>query len=340
MDQHILDIEEIDTMRMADMLERFPKDCEEALKLGRDLRPESNEQPDAVVVLGMGGSSVSGDMVRAYLADCKRHVPVYTVRNYLLPRYITKKSIVFAISYSGNTEETVASYREASRLGARVIVLTSGGKLAILAKENEHALITVPTGIPPRLATPYLFFPLLTVLQNYGIIQGRPIEMRDAIAALKKPMYRELGKELAAKIGKTVPIIYASERFSVVAMKWKTDINENAKTHAFYNVYSEFNHNEINGYVNRNADFHVIIIRDDEDLGRIRKRMKITGTLIRQRGFPVTEVHIRGENYLTKLLSAIYTGLWLSYYLAIGYQTDPTPVQIIEDLKKELGTPL
>ena len=331
------DVEDIDTMSMSSMLDDFPKWCEEALRLAKDIEFDKEYAPENIVVLGMGGSGVSGDFLKAYIDELKKALPVYVIRNYRIPAYVTKNSLIFAVSYSGNTEETISAYREATKLKGNIIAITSGGKLLKLSKENKNHLVQIPRNIPPRLSTPYLFLPMLAVLQNLNIISKRPIESNEAIEALKKPLFSQFGKELAEKIGKNIPIVYASERFKVIAMKWKTDINENAKIPAFYNVYPEFNHNELNSYVNKVCDFHVIIIRDDEDLGRIRKRMKITKNLFKKHGHSVTEVLIRGDSFLSKLLSTTYIGLWLSYWLAIAHKTDPTPVEMIEDLKKELN---
>jgi len=330
------DVEDIDSVDMAGMLDRFPDWCSDALKIGKGIIFNEDYKYDNIVVLGMGGSGVSGNLLAAYISELKKPIPVHTIKNYFLPKYVTKNSLVFAVSYSGNTEETISAYREAVKLKAKVIGISSGGKLSMLSKENKNDFIKIPSGIPPRLSTPYLLFPMLNVLQSAGIIKQRYIEFRDAIESLKKPALKKFAKDIAEKIGKKLPLVYSSERMGVVAMKWKTDINENAKIPAFYNVYPEFNHNELNGYVNKVTDFHIIILRDDEDYGRIRKRMKITKSLFRKYGHSVTEILIRGDSFLAKLLSTLYTGLWLSYWLAIAYDTDPTPVKIIEDLKKEL----
>lgn len=330
------DIEDIDKQGMARMLDDFPRWCEEALSIGNNIRFEKELTPDSIVVLGMGGSGVSGDIISAYLSNMKKTLPVYTIKDYVLPKYITKNSLIFAVSYSGNTEETVSAYKEAIRLGARVIAISAGGKLESLSRDNRNTFIKIPSGLPPRLSTPYLIFPMLNILQNGGLMSRRSIEFSDAIKSLRNPAIKKFAKELAGKIGKKIPLIYASSRFSVVAMKWKTDINENTKIPAFYNVYSEFNHNELTSYINKIADFHIIIIRDDEDHPRIIKRMKITKDLFKKYDQEVTEILIRGESFLSKLLSTMYTGLWLAYYLAIAYDTDPTPVEIIEDLKKQL----
>lgn len=331
------DVEDVDIKNMAGELVKFPGQCEEALTLGTNLRFPQNYMPTSIAVLGMGGSGVSGDFLKAYFLEKKSTIPVYVIRDYTIPKYITKDTLVFAVSYSGNTEETVSAYREAGKLGGQTVVICSGGKLEPISREYGAKLIKVPSGMQPRLSTPYLFLPMLTILKNNGIISVKDSEIQALTQSLAKSQFQELAKGLADMIGKKIPIIYSSERFSVIAMKFKTDINENAKIQAFYNIYSEFNHNELTSYVNKMADYHIVIVTDDDDHPRIKKRMKITKDLFRKYGQTVTELNIKGDSFLSKLMSSAYVGLWLGYYLALEYDTDPTPVEIIEDLKKQLG---
>ncbi|NQV09467.1 bifunctional phosphoglucose/phosphomannose isomerase [Candidatus Woesearchaeota archaeon] len=326
-------VEDIDTENMKGVLERFSDMCRQASKLGGDIKIEG--EVDNIVVAGMGGSGISGDILKNYLSE--DGIRVYVNKDYKLPDFVNKKSLVFVISYSGNTEETIASYQDAIKKQAHIVVMCSGGRLDGMAKSSRINRIKIPDDIPqPRLAVPYLFFPMLTVLQNNKIIKNKEQEIISTIEVLKKKNFKEMAEELAPKLVNKTPIIYSSQRYASVANRWKTDINENAKIHAFYNIYPEFNHNEINGYVNKVGDFYVIIIRDNDEHYRIRKRINATKALIKRKGTSVTEMVIRGDSYLTKLLSAIYIGEWVGYFLAIEYETDPSPVDIIEDLKKQL----
>ena len=323
---------EIDKENMKLVLERFPNMCQEAVELVKSIKV-GNDFKD-INIAGMGGSGISGEILKYYLQEQK--LPIFVVKDYVFPKHIDEKSLLFVSSYSGDTEETIAVYKEALKKGCKIVGICAGGKLEELCKENNTLCVRIPSGISPRLSTPYQFFSMLVILHNSGIIENQANYVKKTVAALRKSFYRLSGKDLASKIGKKIPIIYGSTRFLPVVMKWKTDINENAKIHAFYNVYPEFNHNEINGFVNKNGDYYIVIIRDQDDLKKIRMRMDITKKLIKNRGYDLTEVAIKGDCLLSRMFSTILLGLWVSYYLAILYETDPTPVEIIEELKKEL----
>ena len=173
-------------------------------------------------------------------------------------------------------------------------------------------------------------------MRNLRIIDIDDSEIDESINYLKKAKIAETAEELAEKIYKRTPLIYASTRYSAVAMKWKTDIDENTKVHAFYNIYPEFNHNELNAYESDNPDYYAIIIRDEMENIRIAKRMGVTGKLMKQHKVNFTEITLKGDSMIRKVLSATYMGLWVSFFLAMKYDTNPTPVKIIEDLKKML----
>ncbi|MFH1409534.1 MAG: bifunctional phosphoglucose/phosphomannose isomerase [Nanoarchaeota archaeon] len=273
-----------------------------------------------------------GDLLRNYLPE----LPIFVVRDYALPAWLPKKTLVFSSSYSGNTEETLSMFQDAHKKGFTIISLSSGGKLQRMAMAKSLPHVELPPGFSPRLTTGFMLIPLIKILQQSGIISNRDAHLSKAIKSLQNPKHRRVGEELSKRLVEKLPIIYASERFRSVSMKWKTDINETAKTHAFFNTYSEMNHNEIMGFVEQNTSYHVIILRDEEDPLRIVKRMQITNKLMRETGAGVTEIVIRGDNMLSKLLSTVHIGFWMSYFLAMEYGHDPTPVPIIESLKNEL----
>ncbi|MBN2423285.1 bifunctional phosphoglucose/phosphomannose isomerase [Candidatus Woesearchaeota archaeon] len=322
-----------DKSNMHEILERFPKMIKEAMELGKDIKIEADIKN--IFITGMGGSAYPGDLLKCYLDDIK--IPVFVNKSYSLPKYVNKETLLFAVSYSGNTEETISAYREAIRKKANVVAVCSGGKLEKLAKMNKTPLVLVPKGLQPRLSTIYLSVPLLTILHNSGIIPSQENILKKTAAALKNPGIKEKAKELASKIKGKVPVIYSSQRTFCIAEKWKTDINENAKTPAFYNIFPEFNHNETNAYVNIIGEYFVVMIKDEQDHPRVKKRINIIKKLIMKKGVDIMEIAITGNDFLTRLISGFYLGLWVSYFLALEYETDPTPVEIIEDLKKELG---
>jgi len=325
----------VDKANMIDGLKKFHDMISEVIELGDDIT-FPKEFIENVVICGMGGSGFTGDLLKVYLQELP--IQIHVIKDYDLPHFVQRKSLVFAVSYSGNTEETISAYRSAVRRGCKVITISSGGKLQELSKMNKNPHIKVPQGVQPRVSIPYLFIPILNVLSYSGIIDDQEKIIKKCYAELKSASEKiENGsKDLAAKLKGKLPLIYSSNRIFCVAEKWKTDINENAKTHAFYNTFSEFNHNEICGYENPNLASHIIIISDKQDNLRIKDRIKVFKKLIGQYKVPVTEIAIMGENFLTRLFSGILMGLFLSYYLALEYNTDPSPVNIIEKFKKEL----
>jgi len=319
----------IDNSNMLKVIEEFPHQCKTALELPKGMSVSG--KINNIVVCGMGGSAIGGDLLRIYMHNSK--IPVFIVRDYKVPNFVDENSLVFAVSYSGNTEETISAFEDASRKKAKIVAVTSGGQLAGMAKK----VIKIPSGLQPRAALGYLFFPVLGVLVNSGIIDVKGKEIEEVLNILSTTDdFRPVGERIAKRIGQRTPIIYASELLSPVAYRWKTQFNENTKVAAFYHIFSEMNHNEIAGYQNINKnDYIAIFIRDIYDNDRIKKRMDVTKEIISIR-VDVEEVFTKGEHLLSRMFSGIYYGDFVSYYLAIANRTDPTPVTVIENLKKKL----
>jgi glucose/mannose-6-phosphate isomerase len=324
-----------DSGNMIEVLRRFPSMIEEATHFAEDIS-FPKEFIENIVVLGMGGSGYTGDLLKVYLQDTPLHVHV--VKDYILPKFVDRKSLVFAISYSGNTEETVTAYRTALKRGCRIISVSSGGKLKELANLNKNAHIEIPKGIQPRLSTPYLFISVLSALQNGGLVDEIDSSVEETIDSLKgsQKKLEAFCLDLAKKLKGKVPIIYSSQRMFCISEKWKTDINENAKVHAFYNMFPEFNHNEISAYEHTKDIFHTILISDIQDHERVKRRFEIFKKIMKKYKVQITEVSLKGDNFMTRLLTAILMGLYLGYFMALEQGTDPTPVEVIENLKKEL----
>ncbi|HOK54727.1 MAG TPA: bifunctional phosphoglucose/phosphomannose isomerase [Armatimonadota bacterium] len=343
-------MKEIDTKGMLGLVLEFPEQCQRAADIVKEWTPgiKIGDELDAIVVSGLGGSAISGDMVAALRAkDLK--VPMVTNRDYTLPNFITNNSLVICESYSGNTEETLASYADARKRGARIVCITSGGKLAEMAKNDGVDVITVPGGQPPRSATGYMFIPMMFVLEKLGIVPPISGQLPDALELLKKSREEwkpEVASDdnecklLAREMYERIPIIYGSTGITgVIAFRWKSQFNENAKVHAFWNSFPELNHNEIMGWELASLEseqFAAIFIRDPEDKSRIADRIRITSTLI-PRGFMTRDIQLQGKNCLEKLLWGFYLGDLASVYLAFCYNIDPTKITGIDRLKEELA---
>lgn len=319
----------IDKENMLGVLDRFWKQCEEASQLGLNIKIDP--PVNALVVAGMGGSAIPGDVLRSYLGT---RILVYSSRDYSLPEWANKNTLVFCISYSGNTEETLSAYKEARKKGCKLVCLSSGGKLAEYCMRDKVQHISVPSGIQPRDALGYQIIPLLNVLMTSKIIP-KNADVTSMIAVLKQ-VNKEKASDIAKNLHNTVPIIYASSRMVTLAKTWKSKINENAKCQAFFNEFPEMNHNEMVGFTNLKGNFYVIMMEDEEDNERIKKRMEITKQLIQKQGCFVLLLKITGKNRLARIFSTILLGSYVGYYLALEYKVDPTPVVMVEELKKML----
>jgi len=342
-------MEKIDKSNMRKLLLEFPFQCKEAVKLGKDLviPKEFSQEITKVMVCGLGGSAIGGDILKTLLSE-KLELPIWVNRSYTLPSVVDKKTLVFIVSYSGNTEETLSAYKEAIKRGIMVISISSGGELRQLSKKDKIPCLVVPSGMPPRTTVGYLFISMLKILErlrgikggDYDELFGVLSEIRDRFAP-NVPLSKNLAKSLSQELAGKIPLIYGVEGLTdIVAHRLKTQFNENSKILAFWNVFPELNHNEIvpwegEGKVDL-GQFYAIFIRDKAEGKRIKKRIEVTQSIIKEKT-KYTEIWTQGKNYLTRILSAIYIGDWLSFYLAILQGVDPTPVKMIDLLKKELG---
>lgn len=287
-----------------------------------------------IIHCGMGGSAIAAEVMKSYLYN--ENFVLESISDYKIPGEVGKDDLVFISSYSGNTEEAMSCYRQVRRVGAQLIVITSGGKLEEVCTAGVVPLVKLPSGYPPRSALPLMFFSLLKVIEDLGLISQKTSEVQDLVDSLARQNLTDFAINLSDKLHGKVPIIYASTQFYSVAYRWKTQINENAKTVAFANRFPELNHNEITGFENKNATFHVVMITTDSDSSRIRKRMQISKEILQKKGVDVTELHVKGD-LLTKIFTAIYAGDLTSYFLALRYRTNPLPVDTIEEFKKQMG---
>ncbi len=319
-----------DPSDMKRVLDRMERQCREALHLGSVI----SIQPPirAIVVAGMGGSAFPGDLLACYLRDCQ--LPIVVTRDYRLPAWVTKNTLVFVISYSGNTEETVAMLADAKRRGCKIILVTSGGKLRDAAREEKLPCVQIPSGIAPRDATGYLMIPILSILVRSGIISLHD-EVSSMLDALRKDHARQ-GEEIAKKLVGKIPVIYSSQQMDCIARIWKIKINENAKVPAFFGAFPEMNHNEMAGFTNPQGKYYFIFIEDLEDNLRVKKRMMITKKLFEDRGHPVLMIRLAGKSRLARMFSALLLGSYVGYYLALENKMDPTQVEMVEDFKNRL----
>lgn len=339
----------VDTSNMYNLIKSFPAQVRDAVAIGKAANVKINTRGiENIVVSGLGGSAIGGDLLRSYLA-AELKIPFLVNRTYTLPGFVGPRSLVILSSYSGDTEETIAAFREAIKRKARVMCISSGGMLSRLAKAKRRPLIRVPGGLPPRVALGYSFFPLLVTFIKLGIVKNKNREIAEAIGILeeKAGLYGNpdpqtsqplrLAEQLHGRLG----VVYSSsDRFDSVNTRWRGQVAENAKSLAFGHVLPEMNHNELVGWKvlqEQMREMHVIFLRDKDDHKRVQLRMDITKKVLAEYTARMTEVWSEGTSRLTRMFSLVYFGDWTSYYLAILNGVDPTPVHVITYLKNELS---
>lgn len=339
-----------DPAGMSRHLESFPAHLTEAREIGRRSGlTVSSDGVTSIVVLGMGGSAIGGELASGYLVG-DLDVPFGVVRGYDVPGYVDPNTLVFVSSYSGNTEETVSAYRVAAERGARIVCSTTGGEIARLASEWGHDLVTIPGALPPRAALAYSLVPTLVALARLGFIDEPDGQIDDAVAVAEDNVglygldvspERNAAKDLALWFWGHIPVVYGTAPMtSVVASRWAGQLSENSKTIAHRNELPEMNHNEIVGWSGPHVlagEARVVLLRDADDHARVARRIHLTRDEIAATGAGVREVESRGETRLGRLVSLVGLGDFVSLYLALLEGVDPTPVAPIDRLKRSLS---
>lgn len=346
----------VDSMHFGEGLAGLPEQLagahERAGSIDRGRFPDASEI-DHVVVLGMGGSGIAGDVVQA-VGTATLPVPLVVLKHYRTPAFIGPRTLAFAVSYSGDTEETVEMARGALDSGARLVTISRGGRLAALAEERGAVHVPCPDDIPvPRLALGALVAPLFVVLFRMGMLPEAHAGLAKAQQQLQRrrdechpdaEATRNPARELARRIDRTIPIVYGAGGLGgVAALRWKQSINENAKAPAFWNVFPELDHNEICGWgqhgdVTRQV-FTLIELHHGLEHPQLERRVAATREMIDEALCQVLPVTAAGEGRLAQLLDLMYLGDWTSYYLALANDVDPGPIDAIMQLKARLAQP-
>ena len=342
-------LDQIDSEGMYEAVRSFS----EQLKQGRAraLKAKVNGWPGdgvtGVVVAGMGGSAMGGDILAALSVD-HASIPVAVSRSYSLPAWVGPNTAVVASSYSGNTEESLAAFEDAIARGARVVTISTGGKLAERAHVNNVPLVQLPSGIQPRAALPHSLSALLTITERLQLTAVRPEDWDEAISvtARQSEVMSDLSNpgnpamKLAKALHGRFPVIYSSEQFAAANTRWRNQMHENAKSFAVGNCLPEMNHNEIMGWARFQSELKqlaVIVLRDKEDHRRTQRRLEVTQSLLAPHAHSWNEIKSKGNSRLARLLSIMYVSDWVSLYLAILNETDPSPVGLISKLKAALA---
>ena len=333
---------------MLEMIAAMPGHLEEGILIGRQAELKGLEQEtfQNIILTGMGGSAIGGDIIRSCLGDELR-IPMAVNRNYRLPGYIGKKTLVVCSSYSGNTEETIAAFHDAVKRGAKILVITTGGTLGELARENGIPLVKIKPGLPPRAALGYSVAPLLLIFFRLGLCRSFEEDLGETIIAMKRGVQKYAPTaetnpawELARKLKDKLIIIYSGyERIEAVALRMKGQICENAKLPAYVNQFPELNHNELVGWQKPNLEygkFAAVILKDRDDHKRTAAGAEIVSRYLADKGIEITGMQSEGESQLERMFSLIQAADFTSYYLALLNEVDPYPVGPIDYLKENL----
>lgn len=347
---------QLDGSNMHDVLYRMPEQIKQAVEIGESAPIwRQSATSNRYVIFGLGGSAIGGDLLRSYLAATEggHHLDVSVHRTYDVPHWLNADTNVICSSYSGETEETLSAFDQARKRTMRILSITTGGSLGQRSVTAGMPIINIPPGYQPRCALAFSFFPLLTVLGRYGAIDARAVRANsrgtnEAIRELEAVRDEYASKSaknpalaLAKKLHDHIPVVYSSnERLDAVNLRWRGQIQENAKQLAFGNLLPEMNHNEINGWhfpAGKTKSHHVLLLRDQDDHARVRIRFDALRDIVKSSVAGVTEVQGSGKSLLSRMFTLIYLADWTSYHLAILNGTDPSPVPVIQKLKATLA---
>jgi len=339
---------ETDPGGMLAQLHGFAGQARAAWQKARDFKlPQDYRSIDKVVILGMGGSAIGGDLVRAMFLSASKTIIIVS-RDYDLTPFVDDSTLVIASSYSGNTEETLSAFGQALKTGCKKLAMTTGGRLKEIAQEAKVPVFGIDHKSSPRAALGYSLMPLIAFLQGLGF-GDKTKEAEEMFAMLDKlvaelketvPAASNKAKQLALSLQGKIAVIYGAGILSDVARRWKTQINENSKAWAFHEVFPELNHNAVVGYEfprELAAKVFVVMLRCPSLHNRILLRYRVTGELLQQSGISYGMVEGQGQGQLSQMMSLVVLGDWVSYYLSMLYGADPTPVKSIDYLKKRLS---
>ena len=338
-----------DSSGMLTHLHNFPEQCQQAWEkiMHFDLPPEY-KGINKVIILGMGGSAIGGDLVRR-LALTESKTPVWVHRDYGLPPFIDESTLVIASSYSGDTEETISAFTPSLKTRVKKLVLTSGGRLKQLAESEGIPVFIIDYRAPPRAAFPHSFIPLVGIFQKLGLLGDKSAELKEGLQILNKlakdllettPLASNPAKQLAAKLRRHLVVIYGAEFLSEVARRWKTQLNENSKTLAFFELFPELNHNTIVGYnlpPEVKDKLFVVLLRSALLNPRNRLHYEATTQLLAKAKIRHEVVEATGTTPIAQVMSLILLGDYTSFYLAVLNRVDPTPIDSIDFIKKYLA---
>ncbi len=339
-------VENYDPQNQFDVLKNSYEQIIYASQNNYDLTKIDVNKIKNIVLTGLGGSAISGD-VFANMFGRTLPLPFFVNRNYILPAFVNENTLVIASSYSGNTEETLSAAKEAQKRKAQIICITTGGSLGEFAARNNSSVVFLQKGFQPRFAFWLSIFTLIKIFEILKLIGQQKNLINESVELLKRKAeaFSSEEKNFALNIAKSligfIPVIYSADSYtSGVGLRLKGQFNENSKVHSFHNVIPEMNHNEIIGwetYEESKFPVKVFYISDIEYHERIKLRFDIVSTILKKLDIEIINLQSKENDYGLRMLDLIYTGDWISYYLAVLRKQDPSTIKNINYLKEELA---
>jgi glucose/mannose-6-phosphate isomerase len=326
---------------MDKMIARFPAQLEEALGIAEKVQLKKHNAPfRTIFISGLGGSGIGGGFVQDFVrSTCK--LPVVVSKGYSAPNWINKHTLAICSSYSGNTEETLSTFEHLLGTGAKVVCIASGGKLIELAKQHGLDYVQVPSGwSSPRACMGYSIVAQLGILRAAKLIPGK---LFNNVAAAQKLLIKDQAsiqksaRKIAGFLAGKTPVVYIADQMEAVAVRWRQQINENAKMLCWHHVLPEMNHNELVGWRDQRPDVAVIWLRNRDDFQRTAVRMDINKDIVEHYTQTSIEVWSKGKSLIEKAFYLVHLGDWMSFYLAELHKVDPTEIKVIDFLKGELA---
>jgi glucose/mannose-6-phosphate isomerase len=326
---------------MEELIVRFTTQMRESLDIANQYQfvSDKNTKFSNVILTGLGGSGIAGSIVQNYVFD-KIKVPFIVNKDYFLPSFVNKDSLVIVSSYSGNTEETVAALQTAIKAKATIVCVTSGGKVAEIAAKKKIDCILVPGGMPPRSCIGYSMLQVIRIFEHFSLIKNvlaKDIPASISLLDSDEKDIRKKAKAIANKLNGKLPIIYSAADYEGMAIRFRQQLNENSKVLCWHHAIPEMNHNELVGWRDKDSNKVVVILRNENDYERVQMRMEINKKIFKQFTNNIIEIYSKGNTYWERIFYFIHLTDYISTELAKLRQLDATEVKVIDFLKGSLA---
>ncbi len=325
---------------MNQLVEEFPNQLKRALEIGQTAKIGKNKFPIRnVLITGLGGSGIGGTIISNILKD-DLQVPVLINKEYQIPAYVNENTLVIVSSYSGNTEETMSAMLQAFKKNAQIVCITSGGLIKEYADTNDIDYVLIDGGSPPRAAFGQSFMQIFFILYYLGLLENKFIEYTQSAINLleqEEESIKLIAKSYADRLSGKIPVIYADAKFEGVAIRFRQQINENAKMLCWHHVVPEMNHNELVGWRDKNDNIVVVFLRNQFDFERNQERMEFVKEVVTNYVSDVIEIESKGNTDIERALYLIHLTDWVSCFLADLKGVDAIEIDVINKLKNKLA---